>query len=693
MPYTMQELKLSADFVTLLAGRTPPDEIFSCPLFRSVRDTLAQYESSWAGDHRARKIRYWLRRQKRAYYIPTGIYLPRRDYVGNWLTPYWLVDGDIELFRRLAAPDDPAAAEVPNRPQKPLMLNDDTLLDIKAWISDCCSSHACSRRLPGPLESETQAPTRLLEVTSHEGGAIAVRLVETAPLSAMNPASDIHWCALSYCWGGPQPVTTTRATYDAHLSGIPLASLPATLRDAITTTALLGIPYIWIDALCIIQDDERDKAVEIARMPAVYERARVTLAASSAAACADGFLAERAWHALCTVPYRLTGGGQRQQQQQQQQQEPQEQQPPQQAPPRLGAVILSRQPYRTGTDPINARGWTLQERVLSPRLREFATAQVRWRCAEAAGSDGAALDTGGRGRSDDADADGTGAVRLDREFAELRSFAPRERRQRRFRRLGLEAPHDDDDEDDRYNREALLQVWDGVVWEYSKRKLTVPGDKLPAVSSVATRLSELANGVLGRYYAGIWEATLPHALLWHPTPDGGKRFAEYVAPSWSWASYDGPVTSSLWLDLTSPNRLHVKVENCAVELVHDFAPFSAVRSGSVFLEGWVVRATVGEPDVDGAFAVYNIWLEYADACATGYLDDYCSQTAGPCPIDLVWVLLVANSPYTTSWSGLLLVKTDDAGERYRRVGNCNGELDDKAKRFWVEQPRKVIELI
>ncbi|AEO71752.1 uncharacterized protein THITE_2028118, partial [Thermothielavioides terrestris NRRL 8126] len=292
------------------------------------------------------------------------------------------------------------------------------------------------------------------------------------------------WCALSYCWGGPQPVTTTRATYDAHLSGIPLASLPATLRDAITTTALLGIPYIWIDALCIIQDDERDKAVEIARMPAVYERARVTLAASSAAACADGFLAERAWHALCT--------------------EPQEQQPPQQAPPRLGAVILSRQPYRTGTDPINARGWTLQERVLSPRLREFATAQVRWRCAEAAGSDGAALDTGGRGRSDDADADGTGAVRLDRE-------------------------------------EALLQVWDGVVWEYSKRKLTVPGDKLPAVSSVATRLSELANGVLGRYYAGIWEATLPHALLWHPTPDGGKRFAEYVAPSWSWASYDGPV--------------------------------------------------------------------------------------------------------------------------------------------------------
>jgi hypothetical protein len=42
--------------------------------------------------------------EKRAYYIPTGIYLPRRDYVGNWLTPYWLVDGDIELFRRLAAP-------------------------------------------------------------------------------------------------------------------------------------------------------------------------------------------------------------------------------------------------------------------------------------------------------------------------------------------------------------------------------------------------------------------------------------------------------------------------------------------------------------------------------------------------------------------------------------------------------------
>jgi hypothetical protein len=212
-------------------------------------------------------------------------------------------------------------------------------------------------------------------------------------------------------------------------------------------------------------------------------------------------------------------------------------------------------------------------------------------------------------------------------------------------------------------------------------------------------MSEIGRGVLGRYYAGLWEVSLPHSLLWSATPLGGKRFPGFVAPSWSWASFDGRVTvSSESLGLRE-KKIRIRCMNCVVKLAQNFAPFGAVNSGSLFLKGRVVRGAVGEDSEDGDFAVYNVWLEYADDCVSGYLDDHCSRAArdnegrfrtGP-PISVIWALMVASDG--RSWSGLLLDKTDYRAERYRRVGSCSGRLTGNGERFWAEQPSRVIELI
>ncbi len=116
-----------------------------------------------------------------------------------------------------------------------------------------------------------------------------------------------------------------------------------------TVTVALGLRFIWIDSLCIIQDDENDKAIEISRMPEVYELAWVTISASSAWGCSDGFLTDRTTidKYTCAVQYRCRNG-------------------------RLGSVLLVPQDSPRA-DPLDSRAWALQERLLSPRLIEFAS--------------------------------------------------------------------------------------------------------------------------------------------------------------------------------------------------------------------------------------------------------------------------------------------------------------------------------
>ncbi|KAK0727277.1 heterokaryon incompatibility, partial [Lasiosphaeria miniovina] len=88
------------------------------------------------------------------------------------------------------------------------------------------------------------------------------------------------YAALSHCWGSPgqQPFTTTADNLASRQSGIDFQHLPPTFRDAVIVASELGVQNLWIDSLCIIQDDADDWARESIRMAAVYGKAHVTIA-------------------------------------------------------------------------------------------------------------------------------------------------------------------------------------------------------------------------------------------------------------------------------------------------------------------------------------------------------------------------------------------------------------------------------
>jgi hypothetical protein len=88
-----------------------------------------------------------------------------------------------------------------------------------------------------------------------------------------------EYAALSYCWGGSSVLITTRATCTDRLAGINFGHLPKTIQEGVVITQNLGIRYLWVDSLCIVQDDADDCAGEAAKMKSVYANSLVTICA------------------------------------------------------------------------------------------------------------------------------------------------------------------------------------------------------------------------------------------------------------------------------------------------------------------------------------------------------------------------------------------------------------------------------
>jgi hypothetical protein len=122
-------------------------------------------------------------------------------------------------------------------------------------------------------------PQRLIAVTGR------LRLVELDVMEA-----DEKYAALSHCWGGSLGLTTTKANVRAFRRTLEAEVLPRTFRDAIELTRKLQIDYLWIDALCIIQDSEEDWQAESAMMGYYYRNAHLTISALDASDGSKGFL-------------------------------------------------------------------------------------------------------------------------------------------------------------------------------------------------------------------------------------------------------------------------------------------------------------------------------------------------------------------------------------------------------------------
>jgi hypothetical protein len=133
------------------------------------------------------------------------------------------------------------------------------------WLQDCTEGKGKHGECPKP--AQTELPTRVIDV-------------QEMRLHCPSPETYGRWVSLSHCWGGSSPVQTTLGNLDSHMARLP-DPLPQTFADAVTVTKMLGLRYLWIDSLCIIQDSQEDWVHESAHMAKVYENAFVTISADA----------------------------------------------------------------------------------------------------------------------------------------------------------------------------------------------------------------------------------------------------------------------------------------------------------------------------------------------------------------------------------------------------------------------------
>lgn len=311
-----------------------------------------------------------------------------------------------------------------------------------------------------------------------------------------------RYIALSHCWGSAEIVKLTTKQLPNFYTALDVDSLPRNFQDAIALTRSLGFQYLWIDALCIIQDDEADWSEESPRMTTVYGEATLVISATAAKDPNSGILTKR------RVLYSPVLGLSKSQHLRQR---------------------LLRKMWDVDCSPLSTRGWALQERVLAPRIMHFTKRQMIWECAETKYFEASGI-------SDEHISSKSSREGYNKATA-----------QDLINRALKEGQHADDTLESISNItkfSARLEAWYQCVDEFSGRSLTFSSDKLPAIAGLAAAFDD---ETMGEYLAGIWARQIGLNLAWSRVYQLLTKPDAYRAPSWSWASVDG-ATSFLILD-------------------------------------------------------------------------------------------------------------------------------------------------
>jgi len=221
--------------------------------------------------------------------------------------------------------------------------DDQSCIDfIKEQLNSCASHPNCDPQRDKPL------PKRLVHLGPKEN---ELRLCEMEQ-------SIGKYAALSYCWGkDSQVLKTTSTSIERFKINIPWDNLPKTLQDASIVARRIGLEYIWIDSLCIIQGDKTDWENEASKMAQYYENALITISATSADSAKDGIFVEREdWSRAEVMEFEGCEGD-------------------------TYKLLVQPRPRNQIFDvrnigPIGSRGWTYQENALSKRMVHFTRRSI-----------------------------------------------------------------------------------------------------------------------------------------------------------------------------------------------------------------------------------------------------------------------------------------------------------------------------
>ncbi|KAF2133381.1 HET-domain-containing protein [Dothidotthia symphoricarpi CBS 119687] len=331
----------------------------------------------------------------------------------------------------------------------------------RAWIDECLNEHhECY------FASSSLLPTRVLRID----GIDDVRLYI--------PDNEIaSYACLSHCWGKEPFITTTTLNLQIHQSGIPWNDLPKTFQDAISFTYRLGLRYLWIDSLCIVQDSVEDWRREGSSMSRIYQDSYVTLAATkSTGASAGCFAASHPKHISRTITIRNSKG------------EP--------------CDIHGRVPldHQTTSRPLDERGWAFQESVLSTRMISFLEQEITWECPQRFDCE---------------------CSRISHELGWSYSYA-KHKKNIHVLLSGLEQDR-----------------WEEIVTQYTRRSLTFSNDIFPALQGLAKKFQPTMGDYLAGHWRTTLAQSLAWVVDYGKP--NCKRPCEWRAPTWSWASVQGKV--------------------------------------------------------------------------------------------------------------------------------------------------------
>lgn len=412
--------------------------------------------------------------------------------------------------------------------------SEESLAWAKSIVQQCVTSHNCHVF----RSKETSLPTRLVYIPN-DAQISVVRLVrDTSELP-----STTRYTALSHCWGTKMPpCLMTRENIDTYATkGIPWDEIPLTFRDAILYTKRLDLEYIWIDSICIIQQDPTDWSRESTRMFHYYSNAYITLGSTFAGDCNGGFFSQKrnVPNRVHLFDVRFRG--------------------------EVFPLYIFRDdpeephlrhheddwnlPHSLGKEyQLFQRSWIFQERLVSPRLLFFTEKQLVFECYEG------------------------------RWFQEISSPTKTTRKSIYKKLLNNTSP------------EEAEGLWTDILGAYGTLKITYAKDKLPAIAAVAKQFlsyQSLPHTPEHEYLCGLRKSHLHMDLSWTVDFRNGidlninKGPEPYLAPSWSWACVPQETTYSV------DAMQHVR-KTSAITLMEEHVEFATGgRFGQVLPGGYI----------------------------------------------------------------------------------------------------------
>jgi len=483
----------------------------------------------------------------------------------------------------------------------------DCLRQVSDWYNYCVQNHAaCSKN----ISETTFCPTRLLDLSFEEDKVLLVELNSSAV--------DVPYMTLSHCWGKVPLLQHTASTASLLRSGLPIKNLPPTFRDAVNVARGLMCRYLWIDSLCIVQDDPKDWEVQAVLMDEVYSHSLCNIAATGSSNSLGGLFFKRDAASVLPCIFDLKSGTNHSQQ---------------------PYLIIQRDIRRAALEkePLQKRGWVLQERRLPSRLIDFSSKELMWQCRQLQASE-----TFPAGIPSWPYAGQEHSV-----YKILnRVFTP---------------------EDDWISNASIYFYWADIVRDYTTRVLNHSQDKLIAISGIAKQLRKATRS---EYVAGLWREALPQQLLWYvPNTDSGdtQRVQKYRAPSWSWAAIDGAV---IW-GASLKTKDVVLAEVLAVEITPRSVdnPFGLLEDGCLRVRAhlqpvifeWVEETHSNQIMHHQSGYELPFLLDYLDVPEKRNLGDrrfFCM------PVQHKSI----GGRHKQDLAGLLLEQIDGTGDRYARVG-------------------------